>query len=411
MKKLVVLAVASLVATSANAAEMKWSGGADWRYSHTNNNDNRGSQNGSGKGTSEQTTKTHDLAANLGVTGGWENVEWGIGVSTNGAANDPHVQLQQNRDAAIGFDQAWFRYVRDFGSMDLAFTLGRQKNVLAYDTNVQALFDNDVNWDGAGWKFNFGMFGVNAAQYILGGRSAGTEGASSQAYTDATESVATTQSKFNYVFALQPHMTWKFSDEIETFFSVGYYLWSTNNEGNGTNGGVADYNAGTNNVAVNPQTFKMHNPKQWHFFNSWTLPYNLKLSLEYFMNKAQRYEYRTIAGYPTGSGTEPDADKSSFSAGLTYGALKKAQDFTVGYAYVTKGLASSINLYANESFKADNKGHIFSAGYALADNFNLGFNYYMLKERAKLNPLTGVALTNNQEMETSYWEMTAGVMF
>ena len=409
MKKLVVLAVASLVATSANAAEMKWSGGAGWRYGQTKNNDNRGSTDATNKGTSEQTTKTHDMSANLGVTGGWENVEWGIGVRTNNTANDPHVRLQQNGDRAIGFEQAWFRYVRDFGSMDLGATFGRQMNVLAYDSNVQALFDNDVRWDGAGWKFNFGMFGLNAAQYILGGQTAGTPGASTQSYTDSTEAVATTQSKFNTMLAFQPHMTWKFSDEIETFFAVGYYLWSTNAETNGTNGGVADFNTGTNNVAVNPASFNMHSPRQWHFYNTWTLPYSLKLSLEYFMNKEQVYSNRTITGY-TGT-VAPEAGKSSFSAGLTYGSLKKAQDFTVGYAYVTKGLASGINRYANEDILADNKGHVFTAGYALADNFNLGFKYQMLKEKDKLNANTGVALTNNQEMESTYWELTAGVMF
>lgn len=413
MKKLVVLAVASLVATSANAAEMKWSGGADWRYSHLNNNDNRGSQqNGTtGRGTSEQTTKTHDIAANIGATGGWENVEWGVGIRTSGGtANDAHVKVQDNADVNLGLEQAWARYVRDFGSVDFSFTLGRQMNVIAYDSNTQALFDNDVRWNGAGWKFNFGMFGVNAAQYILGAKSAGTEQSSQQVYTDATEAVGTTNSKFNYVMAFQPYMNWKFSDEIETMFAVGYYLWSDSSETNTTNGGVTDYNTGTVNVAVNPVAFRMHNPKQWHIYNTWTLPYNLKFHGEYFWNKKQKYNDQTIATYGSFTNT-PDADTSSLTLGLTYGSLKKAQDFTVGYSYVTKGLASSINKYASETIAADNKGHIFTAGYSLADNFNLGFIYQMLKERAKLHPTTGVALTNNQEMESNYWEMTAAVMF
>ncbi len=39
MKKLLVLAAVSLVATSAYAGEMKWSGSTDWRYDQTKLND------------------------------------------------------------------------------------------------------------------------------------------------------------------------------------------------------------------------------------------------------------------------------------------------------------------------------------------------------------------------------------
>ena len=323
--------------------------------------------------------------------------------------NDDHVNLVGNTDRGLGIEQAWFRYVRDFGSLDFNVTIGRQKNVLAYDTVSQNLFDNDVRWDGAGWQFKFGMFGMNAAQYILGAKSAGANGASTQSKTEATEAAANTQSKFNYLLAFQPYMNWKFSDEIETMFAVGYYLWSDDSNTNATNAGVADYNTGATNPAVNPTTMSVANSKQWHFVNTWTLPYNLSLNAEYVMNKKRIFDNANVAGY-TGT-VFPEASRSAWSAGLTYGALKKARDFSIGYAYGTKGIASVINRYTYEKFAADNKGHTISVGYAIADNFHLGWKGMFLKEKEMLNANTGVALANGQNMKTTYWELTAGVMF
>jgi hypothetical protein len=414
MKNLFVLAVAGLVATSANAAEMKWSGSTGWRYEQTINNDSLNSKNTAGKDTSKATTKAHGIRANLGVTGGWENVEYGFGMRTNNAANDDHVNLQNNADRAIGIDQAWFRYLRDFGSLDLSVTFGRQKNVLAYDSVSQNLFDNDVRWDGLGWQFKFGMFGLNAAQYITGAKTSAANGqASTFTSTDATESVATTTSKFNYLLAVQPHMMWKFTDDIETMFAVGYYMWSDSSNANTMNGGYAlTTNTGTPATSNLGNTLQVHNPRQWHFLNTWTLPYNLTFNAEYVMNKKTALDNTNVSGAYTG--TAKDADKSALSLGLTYGSLKKAQDFTVGYAYGSKGIASVINRYTYEKFAADNKGHTFQVGYALADNFHLGWKGLFLKEKAKLNALTGVATTGvsaAQEIKTNYWELTAGVMF
>lgn len=414
MKKLFVLAVASVIATSANAAEMKWSGSTGWRYEQTKRDDQLNSTI-TGKNTSVQTTKTHGIRANLGVTGGWENVEYGFGVRTGGAGriNDDHVTLQNNGDLALGVEQAWFRYLRDFGSMDLSVTIGRQKNVLAYDTVSQNLFDNDVRFDGAGWQFKFGMFGLNAAQYILGAKSGATEGASTYSRTEASQAVGLQNSKFNYLLAVQPHMMWKFTDDIETMFAVGYYHWSDSSEQNRTGGGVNNtWNAGGTVTPTASANFNVHNPRQWHFLNTWVLPYNLAFNAEYVMNKKAAYTFRNIAGY--GGTVYPEADRSAWSAALTYGSLKKAHDFTLGYAYGTKGLASLINAYSYEKFAADNEGHTFSAGYAIADNFHLGWKGLFLKEKSKLDPATGLAysgVNRAQQMKTKYWELSAGVMF
>lgn len=394
MKHVICLAVASLIATSANAAEMKWNGSAGWRYEQTNTDT---SLTGN---TAANRARAHGLRANLGVSGGWENVEWGVGVRTGGttAINDDHVALVNNQDRAIGFEQAWFRYVRDFGSLDLAATVGRQKNVFAYDTISQTLFDNDVRFDGLGWQFKFGMFGFNAAQYVLGGQTGKTGQASNKTNNDSTDANPATAQRLNYLFGFQPTMNWKFSDDIEAMFGVGYYIWKDQTQGNAIGGTASNFN--------------MENPRQWQFTTSWTLPYNLSFHGEYVMNKKQKFDANTRgAGY---AATQADVSRSAWSAGLTYGSLKKAHDFSIGYAYGQKGLGSVINAYSYEKFTADNKGHTVEVAYAIADNFHLGWKGLFLKEKEKLDPATGAAYTAgnaNREFKTNYWEVTAGVMF
>jgi hypothetical protein len=377
---------------------MKWTGGADWRYSQTNSDDNLNTKDANGRDTSTAKTKAHEIRANIGATGGWENVEWGVGVRTTNTANDDFTTMTNNSDLAIGVGQAWFRYLQDFGSMNLNITAGRQKNVLAYDAVSQNLFDNDVRWDGLGWQLNFGMFGLNMAQYVLGAKQGATAGAASTVTnTAATEADAGLNQKFNYLFAFQPHMNWKFTDEIEAMFAVGYYMWKDM-------GGANAIPATTGATATN---FALQNLRQWHFLTGWTLPYNLNFNGELVMANKQKYDVHSV-GLAT---VNPEAGRSAWSLGLTYGALKKAHDFTVGYAYGTKGIASVDNRYTYEKFAADNQGHTINVGYALADNFTIGWKGLFLKEKEKINPANGLAYTTNQEHKTTYWELTAGVMF
>ena len=145
MKKLIVLAVASLFATSAVAGEMKWNGSAGWRWVSTKQSDGLESKNNTtaNKDVSTLKSKAHNVRANLGVSGGWENVEWGVGVRTTSAANNDWKAVQNAGDHAAAFELAWFRYLKDFGALDINVTVGRQKNVFAYDETSQNFFDND----------------------------------------------------------------------------------------------------------------------------------------------------------------------------------------------------------------------------------------------------------------------------
>ena len=94
--------------------------------------------------------------------------------------------------------------------------------------------------------------------------------------------------------------------------------------------------------------------------------------------------------------------------------MKKAHDFSVGYTYGTKGIAAVDNRYTYEKFGADRKGHIFNVGYAIADNFNIGWKGVFVKEKEKIDPTTGLAYAGanaKRETKTNYWELTAGVNF
>jgi hypothetical protein len=379
------------------------------------------------KDVSTTKTRSHKMRANLGVMGGWEHVEYGFGVRTGGAGtiNDDYDTLDSGKDLNIGIEQAWFRYVRDFGSLDLGLTIGRQKNVMAYDSQWETLFDNDVRFDGFGWNFKFGMFGLNAAQYVMGAitrtNGVGATGASTYSYTAASEENVGSNKRFAMLYAFQPHMTWKFSDEIEAMFAVAYYKWIYEGASNKTGGGLnaADLNnAGGTVPALAGSSLKMDNISQWDFLASVSLPYNLHFTGDLVKASKASYTNNTVTGY---AGADTEVSSTAWTLGLTYGKLKKAQDFTLGYAYGTKGIGSVLNGMTNEKFLADNKGHTITAGYAMADNFHLGFRTMMLQEKQRLDVNAasvaagaGAAYAGanaNQKMKTNYWELTAGVAF
>jgi hypothetical protein len=127
---------------------------------------------------------------------------------------------------------------------------------------------------------------------------------------------------------------------------------------------------------------------------------------EYIMNKETLYGN---AGFPN----RQKADKDAFALGLTYGKLKKAQDFTIGYAFNSKGLASVANVVTNGLLPADNTAHFVKLGYNMADNLMLGWNGIFATEKSKKDS-TGAAVTGaaaNQKHTRSYWELVAGVSF
>lgn len=405
MKKLIVLAVAALVAAPAFAGEMKWSGSTGWRYTSASHNDGLNTTiTGSGD-TSKQDFRQHAFRANLGANGGWKSVEWGAGVRTGGAGsiNSDYATVTSGGDLAVGLEQAWFRYMLGSRFGDWNFTFGRQMNAFAYDSNTQLFFDNDVRFDGISMSWSWGSFGLNASHYVLGaftsgGAFGGTAG-SSQHTSTASSNAQKDGGHFVTLQGIQPHFSWKFRDDIDTMIGVGFYSWGKTEgiytnavHGAGANGDTASGDAGSVTLA---------NPSQMQIYNTWNLPYKFAFSWEYVKNKKA----------PKFGSTQVEAETKSLSLALNYGMIKRAHDFKIGYAYGSKDLGSVINTFANNRFLADNKGHIVSATYALADNFNLGWKGYFLKEKSRKNATTGVALTTTQEQKSNLWELTAGVSF
>jgi hypothetical protein len=237
------------------------------------------------------------------------------------------------------------------------------------------------------------------------------------------------------LYAFQPHMNWKFSDEIEAMFAVSYYRWvyegATNAIGGNT---VTQFNANsTGTVPVVPYgSYRMDGNSQWDFLLNLSLPMNFAFTGDFVKANKASYTALSVAGY---AGPSVDVGSSAWTLGLTYGKLRKAQDFMIGYAYGTKGIGSVIDGYTNDKFAADQKGHTVILGYSLADNFNLGFKWMNLSEKERIsttgtattaggagstyntNSVAGTAAVNtagtnsNQKLQTSYYELTAGVAF
>lgn len=409
MKKLIVVAVAALFATSAFAGDMKWSGSSAWRYTDGKYNDGlNNNQAITAKSQSVQKHKQHSLRANIGATGGWKNMEWGVGLRTTNNANSDWVAFTNgSTDQAFGLEQAWMKYVAGTGFGDFGVTIGRQMNVFAYDMNSQNLFSNNTRFDGIGFAWTWGSFGFNMSEYFLQGhnQNSTTGSTASYTYTEATQDNATTQSYFSKMFGFQPHFSWKFSDEIDTKFALGYYMFdgdmdftnSTAGATNGTNGFVTP----TGTVAFQNGTVTMASPRWTQFYNTWKLPYKLAFSWEYVTNGRK----------PKIGTSNVEVNGKAYSAGLTYGAVKKAHDWKLGVVYGKKDVGSVISNFTSGRWLPNNKGWLIQGSYALADNFELGFKSYRLKNVDNINSTTGQALTTSQNVETTINELTTMVSF
>ena len=424
MKKLLVLALASVFATSAFAADMKWNGSAATRFTSKTQQDGTATVNTTGQSTAKDTQKTLGLRGNFGFTGGWDNISYGVGMrtGTGSTVSDWGNYASNSADFPVSLEQAWMKYSYDTGYGDLGMTFGRAKSVFAQDTQSQQLFDNDMRFNGLGWQWKWGSFGFNMAQYTLGARNAGTTDAATYTYTDSTQNAATTKSHFAWIYGFQPNMSWKFSDEIDTFFAVGYYRFS-GDDGRFTNrihGGFSplDLTSASALTAVNTSksgVINVDNSKIVQLYNTWNLPYRLKANVEVLLNKKYKYSAVNQTNGTAAGATQADfgANKTSSTAwtvGLQYGAVAKPHDFMLGYAYGVKGLTSVPGALTYSSFLPDNKGHTIDAKYALATNFVLAWKGVFLKEQSRKDS-KGDAVTTAQEHKSNYWDVSAIVSF
>lgn len=394
--KILSLALFLLTFPALAHAAFSWNGGIVSRYRMFNYNDGLNSQDAAGKDRSKQRFRAWDYRANVLTKNNWDNWEAGFGIHTNNAIVNDFVTFNNNADSAVRIEYAYGKYTYKAEDFELAVTGGRQGTPVFFDKNSQHLYDTDIRWDGLSWHAKYKNFGLIAAQFIYGALNQGVLGASTYSRTDATDSVATTQSGMSYHFAFQPYAKFKLSDEIETMLAAGYYTWNNTN-GSFTNRIHGGYNSTTLNASAETGTVTVDNPKLWHIYNTWTLPKGFRANAELVFNKAVYY---------TNTNIKPST--SSYCIGAGYGALKKAGDWSFDYFYEDKGLGSMPGKFTNGGITPDNKGHLFYAKYSPAQNMTLGIVSYFLKEKEKK---TAAGVASNQEQKQTQWYFTAGINF
>ncbi len=423
VKKYLILVTLFLMTSAASAANITWHGGVDYRYSELGINDNLDQEeeiDGSMESISESTDKSHMYRMGLGAMGGWDNVEWGVTVGTigpEGTANSDWTEANvrgagAGSDLSLGVREAWLRYGNDWGFGDVGLTFGRQMLPFSSGSN-QVFWDKDVRLDGFSQTWKWGSFGLNLGQYILGSVEDNEIRGSSFEETPKDEKNPSLQNGFSALYGFQGTFDWRFNDDFMMNFAAGMYQWSRTL-------GPQYQNTIPNSNGLGLDSARdrvsQENSRHWAFLLGLDMPYSLNLEYELVFNREILYGAPPAAiGAPFAPDDDNEAqDSTAWSLGLTYGELKKAHDFMIGYAYQDKGLGAVSNRFTYEFHPAGFSGHHLWAKYSLANNFNLGLKYNSLSEKdprdqngAELISIDG----KDEKIDRSYWEFTTGIMF
>ncbi len=396
---------------SSAQAEVSWNGSTSWRHLFRERDDGLASRDAAGKDQSKQMTKRWEIRAALGAGEKGEVVDWGVGFRTQSSAGSEWLTVRNSLDLAIGLELGFVRFRSNWWESEWAAKVGRQTAVVYYDTLGQALFDKDVRWDGFGWTWKKGNFGLNLSQYVLGAFSGSAVTNSSFSETDAEKADANTQRHFGILYSFQPHFKFQVTEQVQALFAVGYHLWSGTGGNqsvgwyeNQIHGGVRFPTAGA--AGDNVDGVILDNSRQWQFFTEWTLPMSFRFIGEYLLNKEVSYGKRFVP-------TTVKADRDSLALSLVYGKAKLARDWSLSYSFVDKGIAASVNTFSNSNMPADNIGHLVDARYLLADGLAVGAKGEFYREKAQLDG-AGQRLTapnqNRKQVEDRY-ELWAGLSF
>lgn len=390
MRKIVVVALLMAMAPVA-MAEVTWNGGVGVRHLIVKQDDGLDAKNNTfeNKDISKSTNKRWEFRGSLGMLAKFENVDAGIDLRTNNSQTSEWLRANNAGDLAITLGQAFGRLKLKPFESDLAVTMGRAKTVLLYDNMAQMLFDNDTRWDGFGWSWKMDMFGFNATQYVLGATSQGgaSPAASTYTYTESSQETGDTKSHFGVLYAFQPHVTFKLTEEITSTFAVSHLIWSNTGAtatsgwySNNVHGGTANSTAGT--AVGNTNAVSLDNSRQWHFLSDTALPFKLRFVAEYVLNKKVMYGLRNQTA--TGVTTAKETDHDALALSLGWGKPKKAGEFGLAYSYSNKGIGSVIGTFTNGDVLPDNQSHMFEGRYMVADSFSLGAKAQWHKEKARL---------------------------
>lgn len=368
-------------------AELTWNGGMGVRHMIRNLDDGLDTRNAAGQDSSKSTNKRWEFRGALGVLSKGENVDAGFDMRTASSVSSEWVTTTGSVDFTPAISQAFLRYHNAVMGCDMAVTLGRSKTIMLYDNMAQMLFDNDTRWDGLGWSWKHGMFGMNLSQYVLGATQLGLgQQSSTFTYTEATQAGGDTQSHFAVLYSFQPYVEFKIGDDIKSIFALGFHNWSGTGAKSTTGWYSNAIHGGTAGTVGNVNPVIMDNVQQWQILSDTSLPFNLRFVAEYVRNKKVFYGTRNTQ-------TGVSADNDALALSLGWGKPKKAGEFGLSYSFSDKGIASVITTFSNGDIQADNRSHMFEAKYMLADSLSIAGKAQFHKEKAHLGG-DGVALTS-----------------
>jgi len=362
-------------------ADVTWNAGAGYRNVVQLFDDGLGTKDANGKDSSVTNRKRWQYRALIGPSETRESLDWGVELRTqpSGLVNTDWVSSGNNLDLHPAMSLAYARLHGKVWGGTWAVTLGRQRNAILYDDVAQTLYGNPVRWDGFGWNFQCGNFGLNFAQYVFGATNNGVAGTSTYSLTDSSQSVANTQSHFAVLYAFQPYLKIPISTDILSTLALGFYNWSGVGGNNASGFFDNAVHAGTPGTVGDVTPVSLDNARQWHLLSDTTLPYDFRFVGEVVRNKAVVYGSRLMAASPL-----TNADRTSFALSLVVGRPKKAGDLSFQYSYANKGIGSVFGTLTTEDIAADNISHLFELRYLPVDTLSLAARLQYHREKAKL---------------------------
>lgn len=376
------------------AMNIEWSGNMALRYSLVAIDDKLPTRGDSGD-VGNTKTETYQAKYFLLANGGWDNIEWGLGIAGKGSQTAPNSSFTTFRNGVNDFTPAiqegWIRYGNEWGFGELILTAGKQKPAFRSNKSIQLYIDSDVRFDGLSEAWRWGSFGLNFAQYILGSnsRTSGvtTFGSSTKTNTEDNELGQANKANFAWLFTYQGTLDIDIADQIKLDLGVAWnqfksYFSQTNEL----------LNQGGTSFPVSPDL------SQFHVYSDLHLPYLLGLQFEWVKARQQTFTNGV------------NADSTAIAAGLSYGKLKRVNDFRVQYNYRKVGVGAVHDHLAWNKMAPNSKGHVVNVDYYAIDRFMLSLLWLASKEN-EVRSAGGVNSVTSENNHISRIELTASIKF
>lgn len=390
---ILIFLVLSVVVTSEAMAEIVWSGKIQLRYSSVNTDDKDPARGNASGRTGLIRTEDYEAKYLLNANGGWDNIEWGLGIRGRGNQAAPNAASTSFRnginDNTPTINEGWLRYVNDWGFGEIGITAGKQQAVFRSNSHLELLLDSDVRFDGLSQSWSWGSFGLNFGQYILGSSDRSAAAAASSQKTNSEDD---RQSIFKDVFAMlytgQMTFDFRFFDEVNLDAGLGILHYN-------------DYFAQTNTL-LNQGGSEYELPSafnQIHTYFNLDLPYMFTAHFEWVLGLKD-------AKFANGV----DARTGAIAVGASFGKLRRVNDYVIHYHYRSVGLAAVHDHFTWNRFAPNSVGHVVRFGYNLMEKFSAGLLFSSYKEDDR-RQADGLRVINNEHIHTTRVEVTTTLKF